>query len=141
MAYYQQAFLRDFLKQIRRRPGMYLIPGESIHALMNFLHGFLVGCLQYETLIPSNNKPESLNGHFMEIFGLWCQKKYKVGGAGYWNAARKLAGEDDRQQFHAFYQLLDEFDAELQKYGENMVITELISWAKEQDEKVKHWDD
>jgi hypothetical protein len=49
-------------------------------------------------------------------------------------------GSDDNRSFHAFFQLLEEFDADLQKYGDNLVITELLSWAKEQDEKVEHWD-
>jgi hypothetical protein len=136
MSYYHQAFLRDFLKQIRRRPGIYIIPGESLKSLQNFLHGFTIGCGvmadKHNLPKPSVIEPTSLNEHFMEVFGLWCQKKYEVGGAGYWTAAEKLGGADDKQQFHAFFQLMDEFETEIDLQGGEPLVEELLHWEQKE---------
>jgi hypothetical protein len=41
---YRKIFPRKLLYDIRRRPGMYLIPAESFSSLMNFISGFEAGC-------------------------------------------------------------------------------------------------
>lgn len=121
MALHQQAFLRDFLKQIRRRPGLYLIPGESLH----------------EEAKTDNETLLTLNSNFLDLFGLWCRKNYDVGDAAYWNAAEKLGGTDDRQRFHTFFQLLDEFEADVQAQGEESLVQELSAWKQAEEEKFR----
>lgn len=147
MNLYRKNFPRKLLHEIRRRPGMYLIPANSFSSLINFISGFEVGCrfMNGNDMIsePQPMLPLKLDDDFLGFFSLWCQRTDDTYGSilGYWNGSWGRGGNDDKKSFHAFFQLMDEFDADLQKYGENLVIAELLSWQKEQEEKVGHWDE
>lgn len=146
MDLYRRNFPKKLLDEIRRRPGMYIWPAESFFSLMNFIRGFSVGCHvmaeAHSLTAPNQSIALKLEDNFLGFFSLWCQRKYNIGSSmlGYWTASLWRGGNDDKKSFHSFFEIMDEFESELQEQGEGDGIADLLRWQKAQAEEWGHWD-
>lgn len=109
-------YLYDLLERIRQRPGMYL-GSVSITRLNGFLGGYL--CSRTELRLPDTQQEQEFSQ-----FQDWIQARYKITSAHGWDQIILFFASDERDAFHRFFQLLDEF-----RKGEPADLSQL--WKKD----------
>ncbi|BAU15448.1 hypothetical protein LEP3755_60060 [Leptolyngbya sp. NIES-3755] len=109
-------YLYDLLERIRQRPGMYL-GSVSVTRLSAFLGGYM--CSRTESQLPDTPQEEEFSG-----FQDWIQARYKITSAHGWEQIILFHSSDEKDAFHRFFQLLDEF-----RNGEPADISQI--WKKD----------
>ena len=94
-------FLYDFLKEIKKRPGMFLRK-KSILYLHSFLTGYDMARFHMEL---SKTKQEQKFNDFAE----WIPIKFNDNSTRSWADIILLNSEDESQAFDRFFELLEEF--------------------------------
>ena len=99
--------LYDLLKEIKKRPGMFL-GHVSIKNFYMFLQGYYFA--RRDLQIPNTKQELEFNG-----FQDWIQEKYDTTTCHSWASIILLNSEDDRTAFWKFFDLLNEYLEFVQK--------------------------
>jgi len=94
-------FLEDLLKEIKKRPGMFL-GKKSLLSLHSFLAGYMMARLDMGL---STTKQEQKFNDFAE----WIPIKFNDNSTRSWAGIILLNSEDESQAFDRFFELLEEF--------------------------------